>query len=153
MADLPDRESERLSSSELQRRAISGFAWTALNTVISLPLAFVSNAIVARSLGVSSFGRLAFLAATSSLAATFADFGFSNAVIQEGSRQEASGHRRDVSTAVLTASASAVLVVRSFVTALAAGAKLLLADLRDVTRFWSLAYHAKWGDVFGVTHF
>src|SRR2546430_16905919 len=93
MQDLPDENPERLPASELQRRAISGSSWTVIHTVVSLPLAFVANAIVARSLGVSSYGHLAFLSAALGLAYTFANFGFSTALIQQGSRAEAGGRR------------------------------------------------------------
>src|ERR1700693_2463743 len=54
---------EWLSAPDLQRRAIAGSMWTAVHTVVTLPVAFVANAILARSLGVSSYGHLAFLSA------------------------------------------------------------------------------------------
>lgn len=82
---------ESLSAGELQRRAISGSAWTAVNVVVTVPVAFVANAIVARSLGVGSYGHLAFLTATLGLATVLANFGFSNALIQQGSRAVAGG--------------------------------------------------------------
>jgi O-antigen/teichoic acid export membrane protein len=82
-----------LPAAELQRRAVSGSTWTAIATFVSLPIAFVANAIVARSLGVSSYGHLAFLTAALGLTFTFANVGFSIAVIQKGSRAEAGGRR------------------------------------------------------------
>ena len=60
--DFPEPPSP-LTAGELQRRAVAGSTWTAVHTVVSLPIAFVANAIVARSLGVSSYGHLAFLTA------------------------------------------------------------------------------------------
>jgi O-antigen/teichoic acid export membrane protein len=91
MADVDDVNA--LSAAELQRRAISGSAWTAMGMFVSLPVAFVANAVVARSLGVSSYGHLAFLTAALGLTIVFANFGFSAALIQKGSRAETSGRR------------------------------------------------------------
>jgi O-antigen/teichoic acid export membrane protein len=86
---------EPIPAAELQRRAITGSSWTAIHVVVSLPVAFVANAVVARSLGVSSYGHLAFLAAGLGLALAFANFGLNNALIQNGSKAEASGRRSE----------------------------------------------------------
>jgi O-antigen/teichoic acid export membrane protein len=93
MREIRSDDVEPLPAAELQRRAISGSTWTALHAFVSLPVAFVANAIVARTLGVSNYGHLAFLTAALALAYAFANFGVSNAVIQKGSRAEARGHR------------------------------------------------------------
>jgi O-antigen/teichoic acid export membrane protein len=93
MSDLRENDTEALPAAELQRRAISGSAWTVIHTFVSVPVAFAANAIVARSLGVSSYGHLAFLTASFVLAVTFANFGFSTALVQRGSRAEAGGRR------------------------------------------------------------
>jgi O-antigen/teichoic acid export membrane protein len=94
-----DRGSETdqapLAASELQRRAIAGSVWTVLHLIVSLPLAFVANAVVARSLGVTNYGHLAFLTAAFSLAISLANFGFNTALIQRGSRAEAGGRRNE----------------------------------------------------------
>jgi O-antigen/teichoic acid export membrane protein len=95
MAGVQTDNVEPLPAAELQRRAVSGSSWTAIHTLVSLPVAFVANAIVARCLGVSSYGHLAFLTAALALAYTFANLGFSNAVIQEGSKLEVGGRRGD----------------------------------------------------------
>jgi O-antigen/teichoic acid export membrane protein len=60
-----------------------------------LPIAFVANALVARTLGVSDYGNLAFLTVTLGLALSFANFGFDAAFIQKGSRAEARGDRAE----------------------------------------------------------
>jgi O-antigen/teichoic acid export membrane protein len=93
MRNLQESGDAALSAAELQRRAISGSAWTAIHTLISVPIAFAANAIVARSLDVRGYGHLAFLSASLLLGMTFANFGFSIAVIQRGSRAEAGGRR------------------------------------------------------------
>jgi O-antigen/teichoic acid export membrane protein len=91
MADVERADAESLSPGEIQRRAVGGSAWTAIHTVVSLPIAFVANAIVARSLGVASYGDLAFLTAALGLSFAVANFGVTPAVIQAGSRAEAGG--------------------------------------------------------------
>jgi O-antigen/teichoic acid export membrane protein len=93
MRDVREDRAEAIPAAELQRRAISGSAWTVVHTLVSVPVAFAANAVVARSLGVSSYGHLAFLTASFTLAVTFADFGFSTALVQRGSRAEAGGRR------------------------------------------------------------
>jgi O-antigen/teichoic acid export membrane protein len=93
MTDETRRTTEIVPAAELQRRAVSGSIWTTIHAVVSLPLSFVANAIVARSLGVVSFGHLALLSASLGLAVAFANFGFSSSLIQRGSRAEAAGRR------------------------------------------------------------
>jgi O-antigen/teichoic acid export membrane protein len=84
-----------IPAAELQRRAITGSIWTVINTIVYLPVAFVANAVVARTLGVTDYGHLAFLTVSLTLAIQFADFGFSTAFVQRGSRLEAAGRRSE----------------------------------------------------------
>ena len=90
----PDEESA-LPAAELQRRAVAGSLWTGIHTIVYLPVAFVANAIIARTLGVTDYGHLAFLTVVLGLAIPFANFGFVPAFIQRGSRAEAAGRRRE----------------------------------------------------------
>ena len=94
--DRPDSDGEPLQASEIQRRSISGSLWTGIHTIVSVPAAFLANAVVARSLGVLDYGELALLTVTLTLAMQFANFGFSSALIQWGSAAEARGSHRDV---------------------------------------------------------
>lgn len=84
-----------ISANELQRRAVAGSAWTAIHVAIGIPIAFAANAIVARSLGVSDYGRLALLTTSLLLMFSLANFGFAAALVQVGSRAEASGRRTE----------------------------------------------------------
>lgn len=84
-----------LTGGELQQRAISGSLWTAIHTVVSVPLAFVANAAVARILGPSSYGELAFLTLAIGIVAVISNLGVSDAVIQWGSAAEARGDRQE----------------------------------------------------------
>lgn len=87
-----------LSGSELQQRAIGGSFWTALHTIISVPVAFLANAVVARSLGVSDYGQLAFLTMAFVMATQIANAGFSASLVQWGAAAEATGNRSRTDT-------------------------------------------------------
>ena len=52
---------ERSDRAGLQDRAMRGASWTLIHVMVSLPVAFVANLVVARILGVEGYGRLAFL--------------------------------------------------------------------------------------------
>ena len=81
---------------ELQRRAIAGSFWTAVHTLVSVPLAFVVNAVVARVLGPAEYGGLAFLTLALSIAAQVSNLGVSDATIQWGAAAAAKGDRPEV---------------------------------------------------------
>lgn len=94
MDDSP-RTRDPLPPVELQRRAIRGSIWTAINTLVFLPVAFAANAIIARKLGVADYGHLAFLTAMLAFAFPLANLGFATAFLQRGSRAEAAGRRAE----------------------------------------------------------
>ena len=71
------------------------------HTAISLPIAFVANAIVARTIGVSGYGDLAFLTAILTLGFAVANLGFSTALIQRGSRAEAAGDKAEADSLLM----------------------------------------------------
>ncbi len=85
-----------MAAEELQRRAISGSFWTVLHTIVSVPLAFVVNAVVARVLGPADYGDLAILTLALSLAGTVAGLGVADATIQWGAAASARGDRHEV---------------------------------------------------------
>lgn len=91
---MTERPEGGLSGAELQRRAITGSVWTAVHTIVSVPVAFVANAVVARVLGPSDYGELAFLTLVLSLLVILANAGFSDGVVQWGAGAEAKGDRR-----------------------------------------------------------
>jgi len=84
-------EPKAMPVGEIQRRAIAGSMWTVFHVVVYLPIAFLANALVARSLGVESYGYLAFLSVAMGFSLVFANFGFTTAFIQRGGRAEAGG--------------------------------------------------------------
>lgn len=90
--------SSGLSGSDLQQRAIGGSFWTALHTIVSVPVAFLANAVVARSLGVSDYGQLAFLTMAFVMANQVANGGFSASLVQWGAAAEATGNRSRTDT-------------------------------------------------------
>jgi len=72
-------------------RARQGALWTSIHTVVSLPLSFLANIIVARELGLSQFGLLAVLSLSLQLAGTLTDFGVPGAVLQWATAAYAKG--------------------------------------------------------------
>lgn len=85
-----------LSRAELQRRAVSGALWTLLHTVVSLPLAFLVNVVVARVLGVVDYGRLAYLTTVMALAGAILSAGVGTGLLQFGAKAHASGNADEV---------------------------------------------------------
>ncbi len=82
---------EPVSGRQLQRLAMSGSLWTAVHAVTSVPVAFVANAVVARSLGVDDYGSLALLVIVFGLATQVANGGFSDSLLRSGAEAEAHG--------------------------------------------------------------
>lgn len=69
---------------DLQRRAVRGTLWTALQTLLTLVLGFGANVVVSRALGPVAFGRLALLSTVFSLTGTAAGAGVAWGVVQWG---------------------------------------------------------------------
>jgi len=80
----------------LQDRAVHGAVWTLINTLVSMPIAFVVNLVVARILGVSDYGKLAFLTAVMDVAAGAITMGVGFGLIQFGAKAHAAGRRGEV---------------------------------------------------------
>src|SRR5437588_10920042 len=80
-----------LAPAEIQRRAVAGSVWTALHSLLSVPLAFVANAVVARALGPAAYGSLAFYLLTYTVAFQVTNLGVSDGVIQWGAGAYARG--------------------------------------------------------------
>lgn len=85
-----------LSRGELQDRAIRGALWTLVHVVVSLPLAFAVNIVIARTLGVVDYGRLAYLGTVMLLVGTVVDLGVVSGVVQFGSKSHAAGRQVEV---------------------------------------------------------
>jgi O-antigen/teichoic acid export membrane protein len=83
------------SPAHLQERAVRGSWWTLLNVVVSLPLGFVANLVVARALGVVDFGQLAVLALVIGIVAAVTDLGVGDTTVQFASQAEARGDPRE----------------------------------------------------------
>lgn len=94
----PDDPSASLTRGELQSLASRGALWTLLHTLVSLPLAFGVNIILARVLGVEGFGRLAFLTAVLETTVVLVGLGISATVVQFGAKAHGLGRRQDVAS-------------------------------------------------------
>lgn len=85
-----------LRKDELQRRVIVGTMWTALHTLISLPIAFGVNILLAQVLGLESYGRLTYLTTVIGIVSMIAGMGTGTAVLQFGAKAHAAGRREEV---------------------------------------------------------
>lgn len=85
-----------LARGELQARAVKGALWTGIHTMVSLPLAFAVNILVARVLGVADYGRLAYLTTLITIAGVIAGMGVTTALVQFGSKAHAAGDTTEV---------------------------------------------------------
>lgn len=109
----------------LQDGAVRGAAWTLIHTLISLPVAFVVNLVVARVLGISDYGRLAFLTTFMDVASGIITLGFGSAIVQFGSKLHVSG-RPDELRHLLSATQGFRLLVTAPILSLLV---LLVADV------------------------
>jgi O-antigen/teichoic acid export membrane protein len=96
----PEAGAVTMDRGELQRRAASGALWTLIHVLLSVPVAFLANVVIARVLGTSDYGRLAFLTAVQGVAASVLGLGSGAALIQFGSKAYAAGRRGDVDAMV-----------------------------------------------------
>lgn len=81
---------------ELEERAVRGAAWTAVHAVVSVPIAFVGNLLVARFVGPVGYGTVAVLSLALLIATSASNLGLSGATIQWGAAAEAKGDTRTV---------------------------------------------------------
>lgn len=96
MAFEPESEPERLDRQQLQRRAVSGAMWTLLHVLLSLPLAFVVNIVLARVLGVADYGRLAYLTMVMQIVGAVVTVGVGAGLIQFGAKAHSAGDHQTV---------------------------------------------------------
>lgn len=95
MVDVP-QPGPPMDRQELQARAVKGALWTGIHTLVSLPLAFAVNVLVARVLGVEGYGRLTFLTTVITITSVIAGLGVTTALIQFGSKAHAAGQTSEV---------------------------------------------------------
>jgi O-antigen/teichoic acid export membrane protein len=90
-ADVQSR-SDDLTAGELQHRAARGAMWTSLATLVTVPIAFLSNLVVTRRLGPANYGELALLALVLAWATAISHAGVGNSVIRWGAVAAAKGN-------------------------------------------------------------
>lgn len=120
-----EEEPGRLDRRALQTRAVSGALWTIVHVVVSLPLAFVINILVARVLGVADYGRLAYLTMVMEIVGVVVMVGVGAGLIQFGAKAHSVGDRTTV-RALLRRTQGFRLVVGAPILTLVV---LLLADV------------------------
>ncbi len=120
----------------LQDGAIHGATWTVIHTAISLPVAFLANLVVARVLGVSDYGRLAFLTALMEVAYGIITLGFGVALVQFGSKAHATGRHDEVRRMLSAAQGFRLLVAAPLLTLLV----LVVADVEPVMMVMAIVF-------------
>lgn len=85
-----------LSRSDLQRSAIQGASWTMVHTIVSVPLAFGVNIVIARVLGKIDYGRLAFLSSLMEIVGGIVAMGVGIGLVQFGAKAHAAGRIAEV---------------------------------------------------------
>lgn len=99
MSSKPDEAEPRMPSmsrNELQASAVRGVTWTLLHTAVAVVVGFGVNVLLARVLGVTEFGRLAYLTLMVTTAGQVAELGLAGGVIQFGTKAHARGDRPQV---------------------------------------------------------
>ncbi|QOK22027.1 lipopolysaccharide biosynthesis protein [Janibacter indicus] len=79
---------------------ISGTAWTAIHVLVSVPIGFLVNVVVARRLGVVDYGQLAILTLVLSLATAAASLGVGAALMQFVTKASESGRRSEAARTI-----------------------------------------------------
>lgn len=103
--------SQRLNREQLQARALRGVQWTLLHTLISIGLGFGINILLARVLGVTDFGRLAYLTTVIMIAGLVVELGLGMGVVQFGTKSHAVGDRPAVASLLSKAQGYQLLVI------------------------------------------
>ena len=94
---------------------ISGTAWTVLHVLVSVPIAFLVNVVVARRLGVVDYGQLAVLTMVLSLATAAASMGVGAALVQFVTKASEAGRRAEVERTISGAQGYNVFVAAPLV--------------------------------------
>ena len=99
-----------VTAAALQGAAASGAVWTVVHTVVSVPLAFAANAVVARALGPTGYGRLAVVTLVLGVATSLTNLGVTDAALQWGAAAHARGDSATVDGMLRRVLGFAVLV-------------------------------------------
>lgn len=105
-----------LDRRQLQDRAVRGALWTGIHTMVSLPIAFGVNIILARTLGPEGYGRLAYLTTVVTIATVVASLGVSTALVQFGSKEHAMGRTSRVNRLLSGTQAFRLLITAPLIT-------------------------------------
>lgn len=105
-----------LDSGQLQDAAVRGAAWTMLHTVVSIPIGFLVNLLLARILAPEGYGRLALLTTIISIVGSVIAVGMTPAMVQFGSKAHALGHTDEVRQLLRSSQGFRLLVVAPIMT-------------------------------------
>lgn len=104
--------------------------------VVALPLGFLVNIVVARTLGVVDYGRLAYLSTVMILVMTTIDLGIGTGVVQFGSKAHAAGRYDEVKRILRAAQGYKMIIGIPVVSAVV----LLLVDVDPVLMVIALVF-------------
>lgn len=107
--DAPD------DAGRVARGLVSGTAWTVIHVLVSVPLAFLVNVVVARALGAEDYGRLAVLTLAVGLATATASMGVGAALLQFATKAAEAGQGEEVRRLVSRAQGYNLLVAAPLV--------------------------------------
>lgn len=102
--------------------------WTMLHVIVSLPVAFLVNILLARVLGVADYGRLAYLTMVMEIVRVIVMVGVGAGLIQFGAKAHSRGDHSMVKSLLRRSQGFRVLVGAPILT----GVVLLLADVPPV---------------------
>lgn len=111
MTEPTSHAEDVLGGAELQDRAVSGAAWTMIHTVVSLPIAFLVNLLLARTLAPDGYGRLAYLTTVIGIAGGILALGLTPAMVQFGAKAHAAGRTAEVRSILSSSQGFRLLVV------------------------------------------
>ncbi|MGC0142887.1 oligosaccharide flippase family protein [Pseudactinotalea sp. Z1732] len=106
----------QFSRGQLQRFAVRGAYWTFLHTLISLPIAFAVNIVLARTLGAVDYGRLAYLTSIMAIVGSIISMGVGTGAVQYGAKAHATGRGQEVKDLLSTSQAIRMLTAAPVMT-------------------------------------
>lgn len=126
---VPQTSDPVLDRATLQGRAVRGALWTLVHVLVSVPVAFVTNVVIARLLGTADYGRLAFLSALQGTAAAILGLGSGAALIQFGAKAYAARREDEVDAMISRVQGLQLLVTLPLLTLLTVAVARLPLDL------------------------
>lgn len=134
---------EDMSTGAMQRRAVHGWIWTAVQSGVAVPIGFAANLVLTRALGPDAFGRVALLSAAIVLGSAVAGGGVGWAALQWSVAAWSRGARDQASTILAKLTGWRLLVQVPVLV-------LIGVELLHSAQLWVVAAFAAITLVFGI---